>query len=169
MRTPRRPTVTSAARSSTPLWVGLLASLAAVGLAAETTELSSFSRCRALVRDSPSGGAAYRCYLEVARSDGSFPEAAGRLEQLLDSDPDNPHLLRWLAQLEADQGRDRARQLYVAAAEAFAGSGETAEEVETRTALAQFLLRRGARDEARRQLDLAAAAAARTESAIARG
>lgn len=168
MRTTRRSKVPCSARSIGPLWFGLVASLAPVVLAAEPSEISPFLRCDVSVRQSPATGASYRCYLEVARSDGSFQEAGRRLKLLLQTDPDNPWPLRWLAQVEADQGREVARGIYLAAAEGFADTGEAADEVETRSALARFLLGRGMRDAARRQLDFAGAALARGDSHSAR-
>ncbi|MDX1501351.1 MAG: CHAT domain-containing protein [Thermoanaerobaculia bacterium] len=110
-----------------------------------------------------------RCIHRVAHRDGSFAEAARRLELLRALDPGDPDVLRWLAEVEADRAGGHAEELLAAAAEAFAAAGRPADEVEARAALSRRLISRGDRDAAREQLEAARRVLGRTDSIDARG
>ncbi len=113
------------------LALGALA-LAGAARGAES-EPATLEECDLRVRAAPEDYRSYRCHLQVARRTGLFSEAALRLEAILVREPDNHFARGYLAQVEANQGHDRAEELFREAADGYASWGN-------RTAEAYLLL-----------------------------
>lgn len=126
--------------------------LLAVGMTFRPEQASGvsnrLSECDARVRAEPDSHASYICYYLAARLGNEWEEARRRLEALLARNARNDFARVALANIEADQGRDRAEDLYRVAARSFAARGQSIAEVFTRIGLATFLMKRGRLDDA---------------------
>lgn len=141
--------------------------LAALGWASGATVVavpsapSSIATCDDRVARQPRSLDAWRCYLRWGRRGTAEGDAARRrLEAALAFDREN-HAARFaLASVEADQGRERADELYLAAIDGFARTGDAAGGVHARLGLAFFLSGRGRLDESEKEIERASEATA---------
>lgn len=107
--------------------LGAACLLAATNAGAEVEY--DLGRCAERVRDHPHDDDSYRCYWAASRH-GHRDGAVRALEALLAIDPDNPHILYYLAHIARDLGRsERAIGLYRKAAEGIAKADKPVREV----------------------------------------
>ena len=140
-----------------------LAAVGSAGAAAASPPFTppSIATCDTSVASQPRSLDAWRCYLRWARRGVAEADAGrGRLESALALDHQNHPARFALASIEADQGRERAAELYLAAAEGFQRSGDAAGEVHARLGLAHLLGVRGRLDESEREIERASEVAA---------
>jgi CHAT domain-containing protein len=125
----------------------LIAALFSTGAFAASRP-ASFEDCEEEVRRNPATAGSYRCFAAVARRTNQWDRVVRRLDAILAFDPEN-QIARWfLARFEADQGRDRAEQLYRTAIKAMAATGKQKDEAEARLDFSFFFAIRGRLDEA---------------------
>lgn len=113
--------------------------------------------CDALIQEEPERLESYRCYWFVGRNHDRLPEAARRLESLLELDRSNPHILLTLGAVTADLGQERAEDLYREALEAYVAAGDARGEIYCHVSLAVNVRQKGLTREASEHLQLALA------------
>jgi CHAT domain-containing protein len=139
----------------------VLGSLALTGAVhGQQSDPLSLDDCDQRVGAAPEDYRSYRCYVEVARRSELWSEASRRLVAILAREPANHFARGYLAQIEADQGHDRAEELYRAAADGYASVGNRTAEAYLLLGFSYFLSERRSRiDDAEAELDRAHEAA----------
>jgi CHAT domain-containing protein/tetratricopeptide (TPR) repeat protein len=99
--------------------------------------------CERLIREEPEQFESFRCYWFVGRNHDRLPEAAQRLESLLEPDRSNPHILLTLGAIAADLGQERAEDLYREALERYVAVGDARGEIYCHISLAVIIRQKG--------------------------
>ncbi|MEW6364657.1 MAG: CHAT domain-containing protein [Acidobacteriota bacterium] len=141
------------------LLLSIAACFASGILRAEDAPSASFRDCEALVQVHPESLDSYDCFYLTAKRTKAWARARQRLDSLLRQDPSNHRARRTLARIAAARGDEDAEQLYRAAVDGLAAQNDAGAEVVARTELCTFLWKRGRFEEARGEVEKAAAVA----------
>ena len=120
----------------------LLAVLTVVSPSRAAGASKGLAACDDQVRARPDFYGSYLCFYLVALRENAWQEAGRRLETILSKNPENHFARGYLAQIEADQGHDRAEDLFRVAAEGFVSRRDRTAEAYVRISFAYFLMRR---------------------------
>lgn len=120
----------------------LLAVLTVISSARAAGASKGLAACDDQVRARPDFYRSYLCFYLVALRENAWQEAGRRLETILSKNPENHFARGYLAQIEADQGHDRAEDLFRVAALGFVSRRERTAEAHVRISFAYFLMRR---------------------------
>lgn len=154
-----------------PTWLllpGGLALCLAAWTGAAGAGATGLARCAERVRDDPDDDRSYRCYWVASRKIDR-ESALRALEALRFLDPENPHVLYYLAHIERDRGgTDEAAELYREAAIRFAERRITDREIWAWLSRFDGLRRRGRVAEAEESLENAERAAETVDDPVLR-